>query len=335
MNPPYNLIIHSSPLRETDGRYYHWHIELMPKLTHVAGLRVGERVLHQSHAAGRRRQVPSRRQGLTDSVARLARMTVPRSVRWGAVEPISHRLTELSRRHLGEYALGVPLELSQVLALVPRLSANALRARTAILRLADDATGAFDQVFRFEQAPSAELVVAEESLAALTRQETVPILIPDLSQDARFAPQVPVRPISALAVPLLQRQALLGTLCLLDKIAATPGEPAVFEERDVNLLLTLATEAGIAIENARLFQAASQRAAELAALREVGQAIAGRLELSERPGRHRGRGDAAPGQPVLARSCSGMRRPSACGTARRWVRRRSGSAAVLRRRVGA
>ena len=40
-NPPYNLIIHSTPLRETDGRYYHWHIELMPKLTHVAGFEWG------------------------------------------------------------------------------------------------------------------------------------------------------------------------------------------------------------------------------------------------------------------------------------------------------
>jgi len=40
-NPPYNLIIHNSPLRETDGRYYHWHIELMPKLTRVAGFEWG------------------------------------------------------------------------------------------------------------------------------------------------------------------------------------------------------------------------------------------------------------------------------------------------------
>ena len=40
-NPPYNLIIHTSPLRETDGRYYHWHIELMPKLTRVAGFEWG------------------------------------------------------------------------------------------------------------------------------------------------------------------------------------------------------------------------------------------------------------------------------------------------------
>jgi UDPglucose--hexose-1-phosphate uridylyltransferase len=41
MNPPYNLILHSSPLRETDGRFYHWHIEVMPKLTHVAGFEWG------------------------------------------------------------------------------------------------------------------------------------------------------------------------------------------------------------------------------------------------------------------------------------------------------
>ena len=41
LHPPYNLIIHNSPLRETDGRHYHWHIELMPKLTHVAGFEWG------------------------------------------------------------------------------------------------------------------------------------------------------------------------------------------------------------------------------------------------------------------------------------------------------
>ena len=39
--PPYNLMIHNSPLRETDGRFYHWHLELLPKLTRVAGFEWG------------------------------------------------------------------------------------------------------------------------------------------------------------------------------------------------------------------------------------------------------------------------------------------------------
>lgn len=39
--PPYNLIIHSSPFHESTGDFYHWHIELMPKLTKVAGFEWG------------------------------------------------------------------------------------------------------------------------------------------------------------------------------------------------------------------------------------------------------------------------------------------------------
>jgi len=39
--PPYNLIVHSSPLQENAGEYYHWHLEIMPKLTRVAGFEWG------------------------------------------------------------------------------------------------------------------------------------------------------------------------------------------------------------------------------------------------------------------------------------------------------
>jgi len=35
--PPYNLLIHSAPLAEAAGDYYHWHVEIIPKLTKVAG----------------------------------------------------------------------------------------------------------------------------------------------------------------------------------------------------------------------------------------------------------------------------------------------------------
>jgi UDPglucose--hexose-1-phosphate uridylyltransferase len=36
-NPPYNLLIHSAPVAEPAGDYYHWHVEIIPKLTKVAG----------------------------------------------------------------------------------------------------------------------------------------------------------------------------------------------------------------------------------------------------------------------------------------------------------
>ncbi|MBM3820099.1 MAG: galactose-1-phosphate uridylyltransferase [Acidimicrobiia bacterium] len=35
--PPYNLLIHSAPVVEPAGEYYHWHVEIIPKLTKVAG----------------------------------------------------------------------------------------------------------------------------------------------------------------------------------------------------------------------------------------------------------------------------------------------------------
>ncbi len=39
--PAYNYIIHTSPVSESTGDYYHWHLEIMPKLTKVAGFEWG------------------------------------------------------------------------------------------------------------------------------------------------------------------------------------------------------------------------------------------------------------------------------------------------------
>ncbi len=39
--PPYNFVIHTSPFDDEINEYYHWHIELMPKLTKIAGFEWG------------------------------------------------------------------------------------------------------------------------------------------------------------------------------------------------------------------------------------------------------------------------------------------------------
>ena len=40
-SPPYNVIVHTSPFSEETGDIYHWHLEIMPKLTRVAGFEWG------------------------------------------------------------------------------------------------------------------------------------------------------------------------------------------------------------------------------------------------------------------------------------------------------
>jgi UDPglucose--hexose-1-phosphate uridylyltransferase len=37
----YNLIVHTMPVQEASAEHYHWHIEIMPKLSHVAGFEWG------------------------------------------------------------------------------------------------------------------------------------------------------------------------------------------------------------------------------------------------------------------------------------------------------
>jgi len=40
-HPPYNFLIHTAPLQESANPFYHWHIEIIPKLTRVAGFEWG------------------------------------------------------------------------------------------------------------------------------------------------------------------------------------------------------------------------------------------------------------------------------------------------------
>lgn len=40
-DPAYNFVLHTAPVGEKSDAYYHWHLELMPKLTKVAGFEWG------------------------------------------------------------------------------------------------------------------------------------------------------------------------------------------------------------------------------------------------------------------------------------------------------
>lgn len=40
-NPAYNLVLHETPLRDSCEDYYHWHIEILPRLSTAAGFELG------------------------------------------------------------------------------------------------------------------------------------------------------------------------------------------------------------------------------------------------------------------------------------------------------
>ena len=40
-DPPFNFMLHTAPLRETQLDSFHWHLEIIPKLTRVAGFEWG------------------------------------------------------------------------------------------------------------------------------------------------------------------------------------------------------------------------------------------------------------------------------------------------------
>jgi UDPglucose--hexose-1-phosphate uridylyltransferase len=40
-SPPFNLVVHTSPFSEDVAELYHWHVEILPKLTRVAGFEWG------------------------------------------------------------------------------------------------------------------------------------------------------------------------------------------------------------------------------------------------------------------------------------------------------
>jgi len=77
-----------------------------------------------------------------------------------------------------------------------------------------------------------------------------------------------------LGVPLLVGERLLGLISV-----QSVQKPNLYDEHDRDILTTIASQAAIAVENARLFQEAQRRARETAILAEVGREISVTLDL--------------------------------------------------------
>jgi signal transduction histidine kinase len=108
-------------------------------------------------------------------------------------------------------------------------------------------------------------------------RDAQPLRLHDLQDDPRSVGFPPSHPAmhSFLGVPILLRGVAYGNLYLTEKES---GED--FTDEDEELVTLLAAQAAVAVENARLYEAATAWSRQLESLNEVGNALLGELDLS-------------------------------------------------------
>ena len=105
-----------------------------------------------------------------------------------------------------------------------------------------------------------------EGLAGWVAEHRLSQNIPDVRQDPRFIPPSyisPGSPHSMLLAPMIYKDLLVGVISLDKEMVAG------FSQEDQHLLETLASQAAVAYENARLLQESRRQAAELVLLHDV------------------------------------------------------------------
>lgn len=172
-----------------------------------------------------------------------------------AVKSDSQRISDY--RRLIEIALDLAstLDLDTLLYRIVSIAAEIANAAEASILLYDDVK----RKLNFEVATNMELpnmrgldVPLEGSIAGWILTNRKPVRISDVQEDARYFPGVEIATSyatqSILGVPLITKDKVVGVLEVLNK------KDGHFTDTDEELLLVLAAQAAIAIENTRLFQ---------------------------------------------------------------------------------
>ena len=103
----------------------------------------------------------------------------------------------------------------------------------------------------FEFSPSS-LRIGEEGITGWVASTGEPLLVPDVREDPRYVWMHGSDTLSELAVPIKLKGQVIGVL------DAQSGRVNGFDESDLSVLQSLADQAAIAIENARLYEQASR-----------------------------------------------------------------------------
>ncbi|MFD3513156.1 GAF domain-containing sensor histidine kinase [Streptomyces sp. NPDC058657] len=158
-------------------------------------------------------------------------------------------------------SVGTGLELHSTLDRICETAAELAGARYAAIGVVDDEGDGLSDFVTYgvtaaQAAAIGQLPGGHKGLLGALIRNPVPVRLADLTADSRFEGFPPHHPPmrTFLGVPIKVQGKIFGNLYLAEKHG---GEE--FNDYDLHMLRVLATEAGIAIGNARLYEAARQR----------------------------------------------------------------------------
>lgn len=128
----------------------------------------------------------------------------------------------------------------------------------------------------------ARLKVGSEGITGWVAHTGQAALVPDITQDSRYVWMQGSLTQSELTLPIIVKDQTIGVLDVQSE------KPDDFDRTDVEMLQSLASQAGIAIENARLFaetqrllEETEERNAELASINSMQMGLASKLDIKE------------------------------------------------------
>jgi signal transduction histidine kinase len=153
------------------------------------------------------------------------------------------------------YSLASTLELEPLLTYIMEAGVDLVEAEEASILLYDQHTHRlyFEAATNSDKSPELKnMFVPEESIAGWVALNRLPQIVNNVKQDERhfddIEKEVNLVTRSLVAVPLVAKEKLIGVLEVLNK------KEGNFNREDQEILLALASQAAIAIENSRLFQ---------------------------------------------------------------------------------
>jgi len=201
-------------------------------------------------------------------------------------QQMAHRLRQSEALYQVSRAFAT-LDLDQLLELIVHSAVDTIRnAKNGVLHLLDEKTGELHpSALSFEGEGRTNVLGRNrmrvgQGVAGVALETGQAVNVPDVSKDDRFVRVGKGRPIASLLVaPLKLADRQIGTLSIDSE------EVHAFTKADEQMLMTLATQAAAAIENARLFvdlqrslqdlKATQEELIQSAKLSAIGQLIAG------------------------------------------------------------